>query len=126
MEPVLDFHIETFDTLRYLVLMEGGIVLGLAAFVFRLYSYTRTLAERQARSLGQPVAGASPFHVAMVSLSHCVLVLMAMILVTTQLGEDFVWYVTPLAGVAFTLSLYSLVDIVRYENSRLLILRQKR
>lgn len=109
----------TFDVLRLLVVLEGGIVLGLAVFVFRLYHYARRLAVIESQATGAPAMGASPYHVSAIAGSHCLLVLSAMAWIVWNLGERWVWYGTPLSAVSFALSIYGLVVILRYENSRI-------
>jgi len=116
---LLAHHDATLNFLRYAVLLEGGIVLGLSVFVFRLYRYARRLAALEATATGKPLTGASLYHVSVIASSHCLLVISAMAWITGHLGSGFVWYGTPLSGVAFTLSIYGLVDVLRYENSQI-------
>lgn len=108
----------TFDVLRFLVVLEGGVVLGQSAFLLRLYRYARRLAIAQSAATGEPIAGATPYHVTAIALSHCLLVLSAMAWIIGHLGESWAWYGTPLSGIAFAVSIYGLVVILRYENTR--------
>lgn len=118
MPSLLAHHSESLDVLRWLVLLEGGIVIGMALFVFRLYWFARQLALRRAAN-GVGASGVPQSHVAVLTVSHALLVLAQMVIVTERIGSQFVWYVTPLAAVAFTMSIYGLVVILRYENSRI-------
>lgn len=118
MPSLLAYHHEGFDALRYLVLLEGGIVIGLGLFVFRLYWFARQLARERAAN-GNSIAGVPPSHVAILTTSHALLVLAQMAIVTQRIGAEFIWYVTPIAAVAFTMSIYALIIILRYENARI-------
>ena len=103
------------DTLRLLVLLEGGVALGMAGFVIRLYLH----ANRIAHNLDRPVPGALPYHVFVIASSHALLIVAQILTVATHLGEHFIVYGVPFAIVAFTLSIIGLVDMLRFQNLRI-------
>ena len=104
-----------FDLLRLVVLLAGGVVLGLSVFVFRLYLYARRLSGAH--------GGASPYHVSLISLSHLILVVFAMLQVGIRLHHhEGEFAITLISGVAFACSLLALVSVLRYENIRIYVL----
>lgn len=115
MLDLLAHHDGTFDIVRIVLLLEGGIVLGLSFFVFRLYLYMRRLTARH----GKPQTGAPPYHVALIALSHALLILTQMAIIIGRVGDRMIWYGSPVAIVAFTLSIIALVNILQLENSRI-------
>jgi hypothetical protein len=105
------------DMLRYLALLEGGVVLGLSVFVFRLYMYARRLTKRVT---GKEAVGAPPYHVAAIAISHCFLILGQIAVVLDSVGGGhLVWFGTPIALVAFTLSLAALLNMLQHESLRI-------
>jgi hypothetical protein len=105
----------TLDILRLLLLLEGGIVLGLSLFVFRLYLFARSLARKR----GEMPAGATPYHVSLIAISHALLVITQMAVLIGRFGTELAWYGSPVALVAFTLSIVSLIDMLQLQNSRI-------
>jgi hypothetical protein len=112
---LLAHHDGAFDMLRVVLLLEGGVVLGLSLFVFRLYMYMRKLTARH----GKPQAGAPPYHVALIALSHGLLIVTQMAIIIARVGDEIIWYGSPVAIVAFTFSIIALVNILQLENSRI-------
>ena len=106
---------EVADALRIAILIEGGLVLGLSAFVLRLY----VTAVRLLRDRGTPVAGALPYHVGLVATSHSLLIVAQIAVVERRIGGEVVWWGAPIALVAFTLSLAALVDMLRFQQLRI-------
>jgi ABC-type uncharacterized transport system permease subunit len=107
---------DLIDIIRYVVLLEGGVVLGLSLFAFRLYRYARRLALHQ----GSP-AGAGPYHVAFIAAGHCLLVAALMLFIAAHLGESPVasGVALTLCAGGFTLSLIGLYSVLQYENSQI-------
>lgn len=111
---LLAHHLLALDVLRLVALALGGIVLGLSLFVFRLYLYARSLA----RSRGS-YEGVGPYHVSLIAASHSLLVIGQIgVLIRRIGGEELVWWGAPISVVAFSCSIWALVDILRYENAR--------
>lgn len=115
MLDLIAHHSTVLDILRVVLLLEGGMVLGLSLFVFRLYRYARQVSARH----GITPSGAPPYHVALIAVSHGLLVLTQMAVLIGRLGSDFAWYGAPIAIVAFTLSIVALVDLLQLENMRI-------
>jgi amino acid transporter len=105
----------TLDVLRIVLLLEGGFVLGLTVFVLRLYLYARRLMSKS----GESHQGAQPYHVYMIASSHALLVFTQMGVLIGRFGDEAAWYGTPVAIVAFTLSIVALINILHLENSRI-------
>lgn len=113
---LLAHHQEAVDMLRFLTLLLGGAVLGLTVFVVRLYRYARRLSYKS----GTPPGGVTPYHVALIATSHLLLIVVAIVLIVGHgNSEDIIWYGAPLMTIAFVLSILGLVDLLRYEDSRI-------
>lgn len=108
------------DLIRFLTILEGGIVLGLSIFVLRLYKY----ANRVSKEHKERIPGALPYHVAVVAASHAIMVFLLLAHGVERHGQDedflgaFWWWGSPLVVVAFTLSLIGLIDMLHYQQLR--------
>lgn len=115
------------DLVRFLVVAMGGLVFGLSVFVMRLYWYANKLLKRS----GERIPGALPYHVAAISLSHLILVGVAMGHAAYRhgayrsggvVGENYLglfwWWGTPLVLFSFSLSLFALLDMLKYQQMR--------
>jgi hypothetical protein len=94
------------------VLFEGGVVLGLAAFVLWLY----VVANRAIKNrLELRIPGAMPYHVAAMAAAHCSLVLAT---VSRNVAVGLSWWSTPLVLIGYTLSLFALLTMLRWQQTR--------
>lgn len=118
MANLIALHTEslTLDVLRFLVAALGGVVLGLTFFVFRVYLYAYRL-RRRTGNLGN---GAGPYHVALIASAHFLLVLAQIGVVINRFGgEPLVWWGAPISLIAFTMSIIALVNMLHYEQARI-------
>jgi hypothetical protein len=98
---------------RTAVLGLGGVDLGLAAYVIKLYLD----ANRVARRDNEATRGALPYHVYIIASSHSLLIGGAMIAVVIRWGQPLT-VVHPFVAVALTLTLVGLTDMLRYQQLR--------
>lgn len=116
------------DLLRFAALVEGSLCLWFTGVVLLRYrrrylqaAKTGTAGRRKGRRGEDSRSdtdwiGLLPLHVWMVTASTLLLVAAECGTVASSLGDKLVWYGSPLALIAFTLLLGSLVTIARYEN----------
>lgn len=116
MIKLLAHHQEAAEMLRLLALLLGGAVLGLTIFVVRLYRYARRLSYKS----GSTPGGVTPYHVALIATSHLLLIVVAIVLIVGHDdSDDIIWYGAPVMTISFVLSILGLVDLLRYEDSRI-------
>lgn len=115
MSDLLAHDALALDIIRIAALLLGGIVIGLSVFVFRLYLF----AHRMMQKRGVGADHATPYHVSLIATSHGMLVLAQLgVLIHRIGGENFVWWGAPIAVVAFSLSIWALTDMLRFENTQ--------
>lgn len=97
------------------MLLEGGLALGLALYVIHMY----LRGNRISKAMDRPVPGALPYHVYMIATSHSLLIAATMIAIAVRIRDPFIWWGTPIAIVAFTVSLIGLVDMLKFQRLRI-------
>lgn len=111
------FAAANFDA-RVVVLALGGLTLGLALFVLRLYRYATRIAKGVQ---GQRVPGALPYHVGAMAAAHLLLTAAAMAMIGHRMVTGrpiYWWYLLPNAA-AWALSLVALASVLKWEQTRI-------
>ena len=95
---------------RVATLLVGGFAFGMTTAVLLLY-----LRVRNAFDGNVPV-----YHVPLVCLSHLLLILSAIIAILLRVHhhDRFAWWTTPLSAVAFVLTSFILVQMLRSDRLR--------
>lgn len=115
MSDMLAHDALALDIIRVIALLLGGVVIGLSLFVLRLYFFAHRLMEKR----GHGEEHATPYHVSLIAASHALLITAQIgVLVHRFGGENFVWWGAPVAVVAFSMSIWALTDMLRFENTQ--------
>lgn len=113
-----------WNVLRLIALIEASLILWFVGVVLLRYRW-RYLQAAKAGTAGRRKnrlrpdtdwIGLLPLHVWLVTASTLLLVAAECGTVASKIGQTPVWYGTPLALVAFSLLLASLVTVAQYEN----------
>lgn len=106
-----------YDAIRWLALLEGSLVLGLAVFVLRMYWYANTLQNK----LPDRIPGALPYHVAVIASSHIIMLIWLEYRIAFRIDNniDHIAYETVLAIFVYSLTAFAMIDMLKYQQLRI-------